>query len=123
MGRPLFNGFLTAVSDRSPGRERGLHFDGEFASWDSLLVRGRERASEVRPQQAYLIDATRGFEAFVSFFAVATVADTLLLWAKPAPELGTLQEVAPGLHRIDGVIQEPLDRPLWGILTSGSTGT
>ncbi|HEU4711125.1 MAG TPA: AMP-binding protein [Pyrinomonadaceae bacterium] len=122
MGRPLFNGFLTAVSDRSPGRERGLHFDGEFASWDSLLARGRKRASEVRPQQAYLIDATRGFEAFVSFFAVASVADTLLLWARAAPELGTLHELAPALYRIDGVLQEPIHRPLWGILTSGSTG-
>ena len=122
MGRPLFNGFLTAASGQRSARERGLFCEGEFVSWDALLARGRKRASQVRPQQGYLVDPTRGFEAFVSFFAVATVADTFLLWAKPAPELGTLRELAPGLHQIEGAIQDPLDRPLWGILTSGSTG-
>ena len=122
MGRPLFNGFITARSDRRAGRERGLHWEGEFASWETLLAQGRKRASEVRPQQGYLIDATRGFEAFVSFFAVATVPDTFLLWAKPTPELGNQRELAPALYQLDWN-HEPLDRPLWGILTSGSTGT
>lgn len=120
MGRPLFNGFLT---DHRSGQERGLHWNGEFASWDALLARGRARAELVRPQRGYVVDPTHGPEGIVSFFAVATVPDTLLLWAKASPDLGTLRELAPGLYEIDTPLGPPINRPLWGILTSGSSGT
>jgi acyl-coenzyme A synthetase/AMP-(fatty) acid ligase len=119
MGRVLFPGFLNAGS----GGDRGVTWHGQFASWAALEARGRDRAELVRPQRGYLVDPSRGLEGFASFFAVATVPDTLLIWAEAAQQLGTLRELAPGLYEIDDAVTEPLDRPLWGILTSGSSGT
>lgn len=122
MGRPLFDRFLNEAAD-ADGGARGLHWQGEFASWDSLLAAGRERAGLVRPQRGYLVDPSRGAESFKSFFAVATVPDTFLLWANAAPGFGELRELAPALYEIEGVIGEPVERPLYGTLTSGSAGT
>jgi acyl-coenzyme A synthetase/AMP-(fatty) acid ligase len=99
-----------------------LHWNGEFAPWTALLAQGRDRARMVRPRRAYLVDPSHGFEGFVSFFAVATVADTFLLWAKASPDLGPLRELAPGLHEIEDSTGEQLRRPLCGIFTSGTTG-
>jgi acyl-coenzyme A synthetase/AMP-(fatty) acid ligase len=123
MGRPLFNKFLTEAEAGGVDRPRGLHWQSEFASWDTLLAQGRERARLVQSQRGYLVDPTRGLESFASFFAVATVPDTFLLWANATSDFGALRELAPGLYEIEDMIREPIDRPLWGILTSGSSGT
>jgi acyl-coenzyme A synthetase/AMP-(fatty) acid ligase len=122
MGRSLFNNFLVDPS-KSGGRKRGLHWHNDFVAWDALLARGRERARLVRPQGWYLVDPTQGIEGFISFFAVATVPDALLLWALPSPTFGTLHPLAPGLYQLEQTGQEPMDRPLWGILTSGTSAT
>lgn len=122
MGRPLFTGFLSERGN--PGAEPGLRWDGEFESWDRLLGRGRERAELVEPNRGYVVDPTSRHEGIASFFAVATVPDTFLLWAEPSAELGELTELAPGLHEIGAPgLPASLDRPLWGRMTSGSSGS
>lgn len=120
MGKALFDGFLSEMAAGT--QQAGVDWLGEFASWESLLERGRERASLVQPQGSYLVAATCGHEAFASFFAVATVPDTLLLWARAEAYPGPLTQVAAGLYRIDDADQTPRTRPLWGTLTSGSAG-
>lgn len=105
------------------GAERGLHWQGEFTSWDALLQRGRERASLVTPRRVYLVDPTVGTDGFASFFAVATVPETLLLWASPSASLGPMRPLCKGLFELGETSDAMLDRPMWGILTSGSSGT
>lgn len=122
MGRALFEGFL---NDGNGGdrRRRGVHWlHGEFVPWSELLDQGRERAAKVESQRGYLVDPTVDIESFVSFFAVATTADTFLLWTQAAPEIGSLHQLAPGLYEVDDALKHPTDRPLWGIRTSGTTG-
>lgn len=112
MGRPAFTRFLTR-------RAGTVRWGGESATWDDLLGRGRERAALVRPQHAYRVDPAVGMESLVSLLAVATVPDTVLLWASGLPG----RDVAPGLAEVESPVPGPIDRPLWGVATSGSTGS
>ena len=120
MGRPAFTRFLVP---RAGTAEAGVTWGGRSATWDELLRLGRERAAAVRPQQAYLVDPTEGIEAIVSMLAVATVADTTLVWADGAAFGMPRQRIAPALSEVDPVVRERVDRPLWAIATSGSSGT
>lgn len=117
MGRPAFTRFLVP---RAGTAGRGVRWAGESATWDALLDRGRRRAALVRPQRAYQVDPAAGLESLVSLLAVATVPDTVLLWASGVPGR---RDLAPGLAEVDPPVPGPLDRPLWGVATSGSTGS
>lgn len=117
MGRPAFTRFLVP---RVGAAERGVRWAGDRASWDELLDRGRERAAAVQPQRAYRVDPAAGLESLVSLLAVATVPDTVLLWTSGTPAAG--RDIAPGLAEVELPVAGPLNRPLWGVATSGSTG-
>ncbi len=117
MGRPLFTGFLR---DPSGG---GVRLNGEFAAWDALRRRGMDRGDAVRPGGAYLVDPTAGMEAIASLFAVAAVLDTVLLWADPKALRGTCTKIASALYEVPMAADVRIDRPLWGIMTSGTSGT
>lgn len=122
MGRPIFNRWLTSPHV-STGREPGVTWNGEFASWDALAARGRDQAEAVRPGSGYVIDPSAGLTAFAAFFAVATVPDTFLLWGTPSGLSNPLRPIAPALAEYPVPLTEPLTRPLWGTVTSGSSGT
>ncbi|HEY0636608.1 MAG TPA: AMP-binding protein [Pseudonocardiaceae bacterium] len=121
MGRRAFTRFLTPPAE-PPNPTAGVHRGAEFRSWDDLLRQGRDRAALVREQRAYVVDPDAGMEAIVSLFAVATVADTVLLWVSPAPLGVPHREIAPGLYEVDSPVPGPVGRPLWGVATSGSSG-
>ncbi len=114
MGRPAFTRFLARRADA------GVRWGGESATWDELLDRGRERSALVVPQRAYRVDPAAGLESLASLLAVATVPDTVLLWASGSPAGG--RGVAPGLAEVEPPVDGPIERPLWGVATSGSTG-
>jgi acyl-coenzyme A synthetase/AMP-(fatty) acid ligase len=121
MGRPAFLRFLSG----GPGAlrsEPGVHWGEEFASWSELYARGRERAALVRPQGAYVVDPTAGLEGLASFFAAASVPDTFTVWAKAATLGVDHRQLAPGLHEMANPFDGPLERPLWGVCTSGTSG-
>lgn len=129
MGREAFTRFLVPPREPAGGGARGVRWGTEFATWDDLLARGRELAGGsglVRRGQAYLVDPTAGMAAMAALFAVATVPDTTLLWA-PVATLGVEhRQLAPGLHAVEHPLpDEPdrPDRPLWGVCTSGSSGS
>ncbi|WP_165949807.1 AMP-binding protein [Micromonospora sp. KC207] len=90
-------------------------------AWDRLLEAGRSLDVGVRPGGAYLVDPTSPVEALTAFFAVATVPDTVLIWAARAAFPGETQQLAPALHAVPWP-GDPVNRPLWGIMTSGSSG-
>lgn len=110
MGRPAFTRFL------APGGNRGVHWGTEFASWDALLRTGRDRARLVEPGGAYAVDPAGGLDAIASLLAVATVPDTVLVWAAG---MGG-RPVVPGMSAVDCPVSA--DRPLWAVATSGSSG-
>ncbi|WP_084467420.1 AMP-binding protein [Actinokineospora inagensis] len=110
MGRALFDGFLSEGSG-------GIHVGGGFTPW-SELVRGLD--ADVRPGNAYLVDPTSPVEALTAFFTVAKVPDTVLLWAAPKVFTGETRQLGPALHAVPW--EGAVDRPLWGIMTSGSSG-
>ncbi|HVV20616.1 MAG TPA: AMP-binding protein [Pseudonocardiaceae bacterium] len=119
MGRPAFVRFL----NEEPGDlERGVTWNGARATWRDLVDAGRRRAACVRRQHAYLVDPTRGLDAIAAFFAVATVPDTVLVWAAPSTLDLPRTELAPALYGIAMPTDEPIERPLWGVCTSGSSG-
>lgn len=121
MGKPAFSRFLSD-GQGVLRREPGVHWGDTFVSWNELRAKGRVRAALVRAQEAYVVDPTAGMEALASFFAVASVPDTFLVWAK-ASALGVEQRpLAPGLHWMPNPFDEPLERPLWGVCTSGTSG-
>lgn len=122
MGRPIFTRWLTEPDGRHHRAERGVHWHGEFASWEALHQRGRERAAGLRTQRAYLIDPGAKLDAVASFFAVASVPDVLLLWARADAVDLPNRPIAPGLRELTDPLPQPLTRPLWGTLTSGSSG-
>ncbi|MFI7637831.1 AMP-binding protein [Nonomuraea sp. NPDC049400] len=115
MGRPAFTRFLTT------DREGSVRWGERTASWRTLLAQGQERSRQVRPQGSYLVDPSVGMEALISLFAVATVPDTILLWS--AADGIPRKELAPGLYEVDSPLPGPIDRPMWGVATSGSSGT
>ncbi|WP_225725232.1 MULTISPECIES: AMP-binding protein [unclassified Nocardia] len=119
MGRPAFTGFLTAPEKAA---ETGVHFGAEFADWDSLLGRGIERSGVIASGRTYVVDPAAGLEAFCSLFAVATVPDTVLLWTSPATIGVGVRELVPALFELEQPFLESVDRPLWGVATSGSSG-
>jgi acyl-coenzyme A synthetase/AMP-(fatty) acid ligase len=142
VGRPAFLRFLDgghrggglsggALPGRGPsaaGRPAapspaGVRWGADHATWDDLLRRGRDRARLVREQGCYVVDPAAGVESLASLFAVATVPDTVLLWASAAALGVPHRELAPGLHEIEPPVPGPVERPLWGVCTSGSSGT
>lgn len=100
MGRPAFTRFLTGPGETAATAEAGVRWDGRFATWDALLNDGRERAALVRPRRIYLVDPAAGLESLVSLLAVATVPDTVLLWAEPTALGVPTRRLAPGLAEV-----------------------
>ncbi|MBN3932622.1 AMP-binding protein [Streptomyces verrucosisporus] len=128
MGRTPFSRFLTpAVSgSTASGRDPGVYWGAEFASWDDLLSEGRRRAALLRCGTTYAVNPEGGpMASLASLLAVASVPDTTLLWASPKRLGLTVRESAPEVFEVTGGASLPAssDRPLWGICTSGSTGT
>jgi acyl-coenzyme A synthetase/AMP-(fatty) acid ligase len=127
MGRQAFTRFLKPpepdIGPRpGPDSAAGVHWGGESAPWEEILRRGRERSAVVEQRHAYLVDPGAGVQALVSLLAVATVADTVLLWASGEALGVTGREVAPGLHEVENPVPGPVVRPFWGVATSGSAG-
>ncbi len=121
MGRSVFSRFIDQPETARHG-ETGVRWGGASASWDELLVRGRALGSGVRPQRTYLVDPRAGLDALVAFFAVATVPDTVCFWA--TPECGAqISPLAPALYEVCNACIPEIERPLWGVMTSGSSGT
>lgn len=120
MGRPSFLRFL---GDAGHGRESGVTRGGERASWSQLAAVGRELAREVDRDATYVVDPDAGLDSFAAYFAVASIPDTLLLWARPDHFPGQLTRLAAALYRAIEEPRPPLTRPLWGTLTSGTAGT
>lgn len=125
MGRPAFIRFLTGRHRTAAAARAGVRWDGEFATWDELLARGRDRSAAVRPGGTYFVDPAAGPEALASLFAVATVPDTVLLWASPVSLEVPHRQIAPALSEA-AAGELPLPRPdhrsMWGVCTSGSSG-
>lgn len=122
MGRPAFTRFLTPPRPARAGAPPGVRWGADFASWDDLLRRGEQRAALVRPGHAYLVHPGAGLEALASLFAVATVPDTTLLWAVPESLGVESHRLGPGLSEVEPPVAGSVDRPLWGVCTSGSSG-
>ncbi|GAB1640134.1 AMP-binding protein [Krasilnikovia sp. MM14-A1259] len=110
MGRAAFQRFLTTTTDA------GVRWGDEYATWADLAA---HRCDGVRPGGAYRIDPSTGLASLAALCAVAAVPDTTLLWATAG---GDGRALAPGLHEIDPPVPAA-DRPLWGVATSGSSGT
>ncbi|HKS46437.1 MAG TPA: AMP-binding protein [Amycolatopsis sp.] len=121
MGRPAFVRFLREGRDGLRG-EPGVHWGGQFASWRELSASGRERAALVDEQHAYVVDPSAGLDALVSLFAVAGVADTFLVWAKVNALGIEHRRLANGLYQVPTPFTGLLERPLWGVCTSGTSG-
>ncbi len=121
MGRPAFVRFLND-GPGSLGPETGVYWGGDFVSWQDLRERGRQRAPLVREQHAYVVDPTAGIEALASFFAVASVPDTFLVWAEVSTLGLVYRQLAAGLYQVPMPFADPLERPLWGVCTSGTSG-
>jgi acyl-coenzyme A synthetase/AMP-(fatty) acid ligase len=113
VGRAAFTRFL--------GDGRGtVSAGGATATWDELAERGREWTAE--PGSAYAVDPAAGLDSFAALFAVARVPDTTLLWAS-AESLGVAHRpLGPALSEVEPPVPAE-DRPLWGVRTSGSSGT
>jgi acyl-CoA synthetase (AMP-forming)/AMP-acid ligase II len=119
VGSTAFRGFLTAERGAAA---RGVRWGTEFATWDELLARGRALADRTGPGRAFIVDPTAGLPALAALFAVATVPDTTLLWAEADTLAVARRDVAPALSEIEApVVAE--GRSLWGVCTSGSSGT
>ncbi|WP_189212691.1 MULTISPECIES: AMP-binding protein [Actinokineospora] len=93
-----------------------MRWGTEFATWDALLRTGRDRSRLVEPGSAYAVDPAGGLDAIASLLAVATVPDTVLVWASGMKG----RELLPGLSAVECPVRE--DRPLWAVATSGSSG-
>lgn len=120
MGRPAFLRWLTEAG--APDGT-GVYYQDQFATWAELRARGADLAHLVSPNRAYLVDPTEGLAAFAAFFAVAATPDVLLLWANAAAAPMATRRIAPGLYECADALSANLTRPLWGTLTSGSSGT
>ncbi|MCK1821619.1 AMP-binding protein [Streptomyces sp. XM83C] len=127
MGRPAFQRFLTSrhIPAGRAAAVTGVRWGGDFAAWDDLLAAGRDTAPQIRPGGAYAVDPAAGPSALAALFAVAVVPETVLLWASPAGLGITGRRIAPALHELpEGAVPFGAEqRPLWGVCTSGSSGT
>lgn len=121
MGRRAITRFLSPPDDPDAAGA-GIRWDGAAVSWEEVLHRGRERSDVVAPQHAYVVDPREGVEALVSLLAVATVEDTVLIWAAPDALGVARRDLAPALCGIESPLPAPVRRPLWGVATSGSSG-
>lgn len=122
MGRPIFTDWLDCLPAKKAARTRGVTIHGELATWADIAARARERAALLAPGAVYLADARAGLEGVVSLLAVAMTPDTALIWARADHAPFPLQALAPGLHASQEPPPEPLTRPLYATLTSGSAG-
>ncbi|MEV4279898.1 AMP-binding protein [Actinoplanes xinjiangensis] len=123
MGRPAFTRFLNTARRPRSGDPAGVRWGDEFVAWETLLDRGRHHAPAIRRGHAYVVDPGAGLDALAGLFAVATVPDTTLLWAVPGPLGVAHRQVAPAVSEIAPPVTGGPDRPLWGVCTSGSSGT
>ena len=119
MGRATFRRFLSISGESGHGAGQ-VFFGNESATWTSLLEAGRKRSSIVRQGGSYVVDPTGGLDALISFFAVATVPDTALLWVAPDNVLMS-SPIAPALHEISSPNGGRLTSPYVGVATSGTT--
>jgi acyl-coenzyme A synthetase/AMP-(fatty) acid ligase len=120
VGRPAFLEFLNP-SPAIPGAAGpGVHVAGTYASWPELLRQGRDQASAVRAGHVYVVDPGAELASFAALFAVATVADTALVWAAPH-DLGLdLRPVGPALYEAQAPQFTADGRPTWAVATSGT---
>ncbi|MCA9711475.1 MAG: hypothetical protein KDK70_36895, partial [Myxococcales bacterium] len=99
MGRALFTRCLDGPHGRAEPHRRGVHVGGSFASWASLVERGRAlaRAAELRSGGCYLVDPSAGLDSFAALLAVAQTPGTALLWARSEAVAQPLQPRGPAL--------------------------
>jgi acyl-CoA synthetase (AMP-forming)/AMP-acid ligase II len=123
MGRPIFTSWIDHPRARAASSQRGVNFHGDFASWAEIRRRATERAAELRPGMAYVADSRAGIQGMVSMLAIAMTPDTALIWAKVDDVPFPIQPLAPGLYQLSEQPSRQLKRPMYGTLTSGSSGT
>lgn len=123
MGRPIFTSWIDHPRARAASSQRGIHFHGDFASWAEIQRLARERSADVQPGVVYVADSRAGIQGMVSLLAIAMKPDTALIWAKVDDVPFPIQAVAPGLYQVAEPPGRPLKRPMYGTLTSGSSGT
>jgi acyl-coenzyme A synthetase/AMP-(fatty) acid ligase len=120
VGSQLFKEFIGDCKQKS---DPGFYINGRFASWNQLLKQGLELAKRLKPGQSYLVDASDPFAGFAAFFAVANTLDTFLVWSKDESVVAQKEKVAQGLYELSDVLGDfQLNRPMWAIATSGSSG-
>lgn len=122
MGRPIFTNWIDYLPAERAARTRGVSIHGDFATWADIESRARDRAARLGSGAVYLADARAGLEGVVALLAVAMTPDTALIWARADHYPFPLQELAPGLYASSEPPPQPLSRPLYATLTSGSAG-
>jgi acyl-coenzyme A synthetase/AMP-(fatty) acid ligase len=122
MGRAAFSRFLIAREEPAHSAETGVTWGEEITTWDELLDRSRKLMGAIKEQHAYVVDPTAGMDSLPSLLAVAQVPDTVLLWSSRESLGLSGMEIAGGLDEVDNPLPEPINRPSWGVCTSGSSG-
>ncbi len=124
MGRAAFTSFLTDHLEPSQSfANTGIQQGPEFLTWTEILAAAKVRAKSVEAKSCYLVSPTKGIDSVISLLAVATVPDTMLIWHDPAEYQLENKPITDTLSRISYPLTQELARPLWGVATSGSSGT
>jgi acyl-coenzyme A synthetase/AMP-(fatty) acid ligase len=118
-----FAGWMTDAAGAAATRN-GVTIGEAFLTWQEIDRRAVARARELRPFATYAVDPDAGHETFVSLLAVARTAGTAVLWGVPAELPVPSEQIMPGLHLAEPnpLLRRLGDRPLYGSLTSGSSG-
>jgi|JI102314A1RNA_FD_contig_31_3194423_length_6560_multi_5_in_0_out_0_2 acyl-coenzyme A synthetase/AMP-(fatty) acid ligase len=122
MGRRIFSRWIDGPHGCAAPEKRGVHINGQFASWASLAGRASTISQTLVPGALYVVDPSVGHDAFAALLAVAMTSNTTLVWGKPHTIPLRLTPTAPGLFvSQDTPLDGPL-RPRYATATSGTSG-
>jgi acyl-coenzyme A synthetase/AMP-(fatty) acid ligase len=102
----------------------GVTIGEAFLTWEEIDRQAVARVRDLRPFATYVVDPEAGHDSFVALLAVARTPGTAILWGTPAEMPLPSEPIMPGLHLAEPnpLLRRLGDRPLYGSLTSGSSG-
>ncbi|MBV9370817.1 MAG: acyl--CoA ligase [Alphaproteobacteria bacterium] len=124
MALRAFAGWMNDAAAAAASRN-GVTIGEAFVSWRDIDRKAAAQARDLRPFATYVVDPDAGHDSFVALLAVARTPAAALLWGVPAELPLPSEKIAPGLHVAEPnpLLRRLGDRPLYGSLTSGSSGT